>query len=228
MPPAIAALLDSIDGQERELHSDHRTPAGARVFAQVLDDLAVNLGAESAVLPERARRRPPTPAPLGSPGDLVVVIGAAVDALAVVRSMTAASAAVEIAVSGSIDLPGTVRVDDRRSAVLARAMGVQNASPVFVALGLGRGTTVPSNWDDIVRGISPDQVWVAVDAGRKPEDTALWVNAVAGLVPVDAVAVEGSALTSSPNTVDELNLPIGWVDGHAPAQIRSTQPVWDS
>ncbi|WP_411720301.1 hypothetical protein [Mycetocola sp.] len=232
VPPGIAALLDSIDGEERELHSDGSGTApaapGALAFAQVLDDLTANLATDAPVLPRRLGRQPSVPQPLQAPGDLIVVIGAAVDALSVVRSMAAASAPVEIAVAGSIELPGTVRVDDRRSAVRARAIGVHNASPVFVAFGLDRRTMHRSNWEELVLGISPDQVWLAVDAGRKPDDTALWVHAVAARVPVDAVAVEGSALTGSPDTVEELNLPIGWVDGFAPAPTRPSRPIWDS
>jgi hypothetical protein len=96
---------------------------------------------------------------------------------------------------------------------------------VFVALGLDRRTLDRPNWEELVLGLSPDQVWLVVDAGRKPDDTALWVNTVAARIPVDAVAVEGSALTATPDTVDELNLPIGWVDGFAPSPTRS---VWDS
>jgi hypothetical protein len=227
VPPRIAALLDSIDGEERELHNDGGGAAapGSQAFAQVLDDLTANLATDTPVLPERLKRRPSAPRPLRAPGDLIVVIGAAADALSVVRSMAAASAAVGTAVAGSIELPGTVRVDDRRSAVRARAMGVLNASPVFVALGLDRRTLDRPNWEELVLGLSPDQVWLVVDAGRKPDDTALWVHAVAARIPVDAVAVEGSALTATPDTVDELNLPIGWVDGFAPSPTRS---VWDS
>jgi hypothetical protein len=230
--PGMAAVLDSIDGEERELHKESSGAAaatlGAQAFAHVLDDLTANLAPDPPVLPRRLKRRAYVPRPLGAPGDLILVIGAAVDALSVVRSMAAASTTREIAVAGSIELAGTVRVDDRRSAVRARAMGVHTSSPVFVAFGLDRPTMEGSNWDELVLSISPDQVWVAVDAGRKPDDTALWVHAVAAHIPVDAVAVEGSALTASPETVEELNLPIGWVDGLAPSPPQSARPVWDS
>jgi hypothetical protein len=230
--PGMAAVLDSIDVEERKLHRESSGaapgPLGAQGFAQVLDDLTANLATDRPVLPERLKRRPAVPRPLGAPGDLILVIGAAVDALSVVRSMAAASSTREIAVAGSIELAGTVRVDDRRSAVRARAIGVHTISPVFVAFGLDRSTMDRSNWDELVLSISPDQVWVAVDAGRKPDDTALWVHAVAARIPIDAVAVEGSALTASPETVEELNLPIGWVDGLAPGPARSPRPVWDS
>ncbi|MET0843287.1 MAG: hypothetical protein ABWY23_05525 [Mycetocola sp.] len=232
VPPGMAAVLDSIDGEERELHAGGGAtdPAatGAQAFAQVLDDLTANLAPEPPVLPRRLMRRAYVPRPLAAPGDLVLVIGAAVDALSVVRSMAAASTTREIAVAGSIELFGTARVDDRRSAVRARAVGVRTTNPVFVAFGLDRPTMEGSDWAELVLGISPDQVWVAVDAGRKPDDTARWVHAVAARIPVDAVAVEGSALTATPETVEELNLPIGWVDGVAPGPVRSARSVWDS
>jgi hypothetical protein len=232
VPPGIAALLDSIDGEERELHREQtdRAPAGpgAQAFAEVLYDLTANLAVDPPVLPRRLRRPPAVPQPLRAPGDLIVVIGAAVDAVAVARSMAVTSAAGDFAVAGMVDSPGTTRVDDRRSAVRARAIGVHNARPVFVAFGLDRRTIDRPNWDEPLLGISPDQVWVAVDAGRKPEDTAHWVNAVAARIPVDAIAVEGSTLTASPDTVDELHLPIGWVDGSPSASARAARPIWDS
>jgi hypothetical protein len=69
---------------------------------------------------------------------------------------------------------------------------------------------------DAVVEIGADQVWVAVDAGRKPEDTARWVRALAETLQIDAVAVVGSGATSSPETVHSLALPVGWVDGDLP------------
>ncbi|MCP2032945.1 hypothetical protein L1277_003058 [Okibacterium sp. HSC-33S16] len=229
---AMAALLDSVDGAERKLYTEQAqaepVSPGGHAFAQVLDDLTANLDTASPVLPPLYRRRPAAPAPLSAPGDLVLVIGAPVDALAVVRSMAAASDAVEIAVAGTVENTGAPRVDDRRTAVRARAMGVQNSSPVFVAYGLDRGPSPAPGWADTVGSISPDQVWVAIDAGRKPDDTAAWVNTVAALIPVDAVAVEGSAFTTSPETVEQLNLPIGWVDGRTARPAPAQRPVWDS
>ncbi|MET1051463.1 MAG: hypothetical protein ABWX65_02375 [Mycetocola sp.] len=223
--PAIAALLDSLDGEERALHTETAAGTGSDTFARVLDDLAANLTPDVPVLPRRLRRSPYCPAPLGSPGDLVLVIGAAHDAISVVRSMALAAGPADVAIAGTVVDDAMTRVDDRRSAVRARAIGVQNARPVFVAFGLGRGSTIQSGWEDVVYGISPDQVWAAVDAGRKPDDTARWVNQVAAVLAVDAIAVEGSASTATPDTIAELHLPIGWVDGSAPA--RSTRAAWD-
>ncbi|GMA27824.1 hypothetical protein [Arenivirga flava] len=57
-----------------------------------------------------------------------------------------------------------------------------------------------------------DQVWVVVDPGRKPEDTARWVGAVAAALPVDALALVGLTGTASPATVNELRIPVGWIE----------------
>lgn len=225
--PAIAALLDSVDGEERALHAADDVGTGSDTFARVLDDLTANLAPDVPVLPRRLRRSPYCPAPLGSPGDLVLVIGAEADALAVVRSMALAAGPADLGVAGTAQGEDMTVVDDRRSAVRARAIGVQNARPVFVAFGLGLGASVQPGWEDVVRSIAPDQVWAAVDAGRKPDDTARWVNIVAASVAVDAIAVEGSALTATPDTVAELDLPIGWVDGSAPSSARSGRAAWD-
>jgi hypothetical protein len=54
---------------------------------------------------------------------------------------------------------------------------------------------------------------VVVDAGRKTADTAVWVAEVASVLTIDALAVVGVVATGSPETVDRLGLPIGWVDG---------------
>jgi hypothetical protein len=55
-------------------------------------------------------------------------------------------------------------------------------------------------------------VWVAVDAARKPEDTAEWVRAVDAVLAVDAVAATGASLTASPESVHALGLPVLWLD----------------
>jgi len=105
-------------------------------------------------------------------------------------------------------------VENRRDALAARAQGVERSESVFVACGWGADAA------DVLVAVQPDQVWVAVDAGRKPADTARWVGAVAAAVRIDAVATVGSATTSTPETVEELGLPIGWIDDR-PATSRA-------
>ena len=195
-----------------------RTPA----FAELLQDLSYN--APSPVAPEPlaspSARVPvadtttllPVPAPLRRPGDLVLVVGLAADAVAVAGAMAASVGSASVCASGSA--PGATRVDDRRGALAARARGVERGETAFVACGWGADAPA------ILSAVRPDQVWVAVDAGRKPEDTARWVAAVASAVPIDALAAVGWGDTATPETVEELGLPIGWIDDR-PATSRA-------
>ncbi|WP_159085083.1 hypothetical protein [Planctomonas deserti] len=197
-----------------------RTPA----FAELLQDLSYN--APSPVAPEPlvspSARVPaadtttllpvPVPAPLRRPGDLVLVVGLSADAVAVAGAMAASVGSASVCASGSA--PGATRVDDRRGALAARAGGVERGETAFVACGWGADAPA------ILSAVRPDQVWVAVDAGRKPEDTARWVAAVASAVPIDALAAVGWEDTATPETVEELGLPIGWIDDR-PATSRA-------
>ena len=187
-------------------------------FASVMDDLAFNglVRGGPPARPVAATPRPagvaPAPAPPAradeavapaasgplvappvarAPGDLVVVVGRAADAFAVAASMTSAHGL------------RSVDVDDRRSAILARATGVHEGSAVVTALAWS-STTV-----DVLAAVQPDQVWVAVDVGRKHEDTAAWVDVVRRVVPVAAAVVVGASETATPGTVHLLGLPVG-------------------
>ncbi len=191
-------------------------------FAELLDDLSYN--APSPATPAHADpiagRTPgpesttllPVPAPLSRPGDLVLVVGLPADALSVATAMAASVGSTSVGAAGSA--PGANRVDDRRGALAARALAVERGESVLVACGWA--ADVPA----VLAAVRPDQLWVAVDAGRKPEDTARWVAAVASAVPIDALATVGSAATTTPETVEELGLPIGWVDDR-PATSRA-------
>ncbi|WP_248703335.1 hypothetical protein [Curtobacterium sp. MWU13-2055] len=89
---------------------------------------------------------------------------------------------------------------DRRSAILARADGVRDGHAVLAVAA----------WDDRAtgEGIEADQVWVVVDVGRKPEDTAAMVSAVAARLPVAGVVAIGAGETATPESVDLLGVPV--------------------
>jgi hypothetical protein len=221
-PIGIEALLDAADAAEAGRAAgadDSATPrlpvstssrAFAEVFAQVTRDLN---GTEE---PPPAPEPDPIvvgPAPLRSPGDLVLVIGLAPDASAVAWSMATDRGFAEVRSAGVAVPAAEPRVDDRRAAMQARADGVRRGRCMLVAFGLDRGGRGIARHAETLRALSPDQVWVAVDAGRKPDDTARWVREVRAILPVDAVAVQGNADTDTPETIGSLGLPVGWVDG---------------
>ncbi|MHA7293012.1 hypothetical protein [Arthrobacter sp. HLT1-21] len=110
----------------------------------------------------------------------------------------------------------------RAPRVAAGGSGVAGGFPVFAAVGLD-GARPGADWAGSVAtiaGLGADQIWIVVDVGRKPMDTAVWVAEMTRELPVTAVAVVGAAATSSPESVNLLGIPVGWVDGR-----RATSPV---
>jgi hypothetical protein len=176
-----------------------------------------------------AAAEPAIPVPLYGPGDLVLVIGQGDDALETANSMAAAAPAVNGAPSEAADwissggnmvkMAGAHAADvrrpvqDRNSAIGARARGVERGQSVFVAFGLGKSLTPSLEMLATMPALGADQIWLAVDAGRKAEDTDRWVQAVQRVVVPDGLAVSGVRHTSSPKTVNTLGVPVGWVDG---------------
>jgi hypothetical protein len=157
------------------------------------------------------------PRPLSRPGDLVVLVGPPVDALRVAGMMAAMNGAGEVLVAGSVVSEGARRVDDRRSALAARAGGVARGRTCFLAFGIGESATSREYLGGDLIVVGADQTWAVVDAGRKPADTAAWVSLVAAATTIDALAVVAAGSTASPETVDELGVPVGWVDGASAA-----------
>ena len=219
----IAALLDDADAAEALVHSPataERLSTGSEGFAALMDELT--FATVRGALPA-AVNVPVIPAALAGAGDLILVIGPADDALEAARSLILAAGSGEIRVGGALSGEGIERVDDRRGALAARARGVEQGHGIVVAFGLGRGAE--PGGEVAVRiadlgSIEADQVWLVVDAGRKADDTARWVHAVAAAVPVHAVAAVGRELTASPETVDELGFSVRWLGRSTPGPSR--------
>ena len=209
MAPTSGAPVGAPPTTVDELADAHWAPSTATVdFAAILADLTLNTAAANPAI------RPPVPAgpmPLRGAGDLVVVIGLGDDPLAVATAIANGSGASILRIAGTVDRPGLVRVDDRREAIASRAEGVRRERAVVVAFGLPRGG--PTSESAIqLENLHADQFWVAVDAGRKPEDTARWVTAVSAVVPVAAVMSWAPDETASPHSVSQLGLPVGWLE----------------
>lgn len=160
---------------------------------------------------------PPPPVPLGAPGCLVLIAGLGTDPVEVAGSMAAAAGfgAEALRTAGTAQAPGIAAADHRRAAELAQAEAVLAGRPVFLALGLSGDAARIARGAQAAALLAPDQVWAAVDAGRKAADTAQWVAALREAVHIDAAAVLGLGGTASPSTVTALGIPVGWVDGVA-------------
>lgn len=164
----------------------------------------------STSAPDPAPAHPATPPlPAQAAGDLVLLVGLRTDALRVAHSLSGRFGPAAVCVGGTITLKSALTVSDRRTAAHARADGVNNGCSVFVAYGVEPGSDVTAS----IRDIGADQVWVVVDAGRKHEDTRVWVHSVADRVEVHAVAAFGLATTLTPESVQDLGIPVGWADG---------------
>jgi len=163
-----------------------------------------------AAVPEPALA--PVPVPLDGTGDLVVLAGLGDDALDVALAMSLAAGGADVRTAGQLSAYGHLHLDGRQSATAARARAVETEQTVLAAFGLGTARNAAARIQGIA-ALQPDQVWVVVDAGRKPEDTARWVGLLQSRLQVTAVAVVGAADTATPESVEALGLPVGWIDG---------------
>jgi hypothetical protein len=207
----IEALLEAADLAEG--HEPLVTAPAASVstqsdrFDQVLQDLN-----SYAVRPTP----PPTithtlmPSLYDEPGGLVLFLGLGGDSVVAARSLARTVRRAEFHRGGRILDPDDARVDDRRSAAAARARGVTNNSVALVAWGLGVGLSEVVDSVERIRSIAADQIWLVVDAARKPEDTAAWVAAIRRAFSVTALAVVSSVETATPESINALGLPVGW------------------
>ncbi|ALE04219.1 hypothetical protein AL755_00410 (plasmid) [Arthrobacter sp. ERGS1:01] len=169
--------------------------------------------------PAHTRPAPPEPdggvvRPSTRAGDLVVLVGLREQPLGVATSMlrelnhaggamlrTAGGHRAEGVEHVLIDSPGVKK---------AQALAAVANKPLLVAFSIGART---SSKPAALSALRPDQLWLVVDAAHKPEDTAAWVRQICWFSTPDALAVVGSEDTSTPETVNELDIPVGWLDG---------------
>jgi len=181
-------------------------------FTGVLEDLQ-RYASPTAPVTTTTRRKARPVVLLKAPGDLVVIAGVGDDAMTVARALAGERGGAEIVAGGAHPTgPGIARVTDRKTAFSARARGVENGRATIVAYSIEPGDARLATHAAALAGIRPDQLWLAVDASRKPEDTAAWVNSVCTVVSVQALAVLRTAWTSTPESVRALGLPEGWSD----------------
>lgn len=211
--PDFAGLLEQL-GKELERTSAPTAPPPPALPPAVPPAPMVTLPPSSAAFAE-------VPELLAGDGDLVLLLGLGDDALDVALQMSQAAGGADVRTAGELTAFGHLHVDGRHSATAARAQAVLTGHTVVVAYGLGVAGDAPGQASRIAL-LAPDQVWVVADARMKAEDTAGWSGALrAGLagesIAVDALAVIGAAQTGTPETVNELGLPVGWVDGRPAA-----------
>lgn len=219
VPPraGVAALLADADKADAAMHGPAaKKPAApelsttTRSFGELMESL------EKSTLgggPDAGKKGPEDL--LSEAGDVILVAGLGADALTTVRTMAAAVGSSSILTAGSFRAHGTEHIVSRQGLVTAQAAAVIAREPVFVAFGLGTDGSLRAN---ALTELKADQVWVVVDATRKHADTEAWVKKVGWSAPVQAMAVVNSQDTQTPETVYDLDLPIGWIDGRRARQ----------
>ncbi|WIE80893.1 hypothetical protein [Curtobacterium sp. MCSS17_016] len=147
------------------------------------------------------------------PGDIVFVYGLRDDARTAAEALQVAYGSIEVVLAGTYRKGVGRHIEDRRESYAARADGVRTSRSFIVAVGLGVSPAVPQHHLAALNEFSPDQVWLAVDVTRKPEDTSAWAHAVATAADgIDALAAVGVAETITPETTDYIGIPVGWAD----------------
>jgi hypothetical protein len=140
----------------------------------------------------------PPPARLQGKGDLTIVVGFGSDAREAARILAeGADAAVH-------------PVADRRAALAARAEGVRRGCAIVAPVELDAVDAVAALAADLA-SIAPDQVWVAVDVSRRPDDTRRWVGDVDAVLAVDGIAATGARRTAGPHGLAALARPVLWL-----------------
>ncbi|BCW65856.1 hypothetical protein NicSoilB4_06190 [Arthrobacter sp. NicSoilB4] len=195
-------------GRNRQASGTAPAPASALAAGAVTR-------AESAPVPLRES----VPVPLSGTGDLVVLVGLGDDALDTALAMSTAAGGADVRTAGKLSAYGHLHVEGRQGATAARAHAVLTDQTVLVAFGLGKARDALARLQ-AVAALSADQLWVVVDAGRKQEDSERWVGVLAAQLDITAVAVVGAAETATPETVNTLGLPVGWIDS---GQARSAR-----
>jgi hypothetical protein len=210
----LVERADKADRRELPIDASAVPPLSTEsdVFSGVLEDLQ-RYASPNAPVATATRRKARPVVLLKAPGDLVVIAGIGEDAMAVARSISGQRGGPEIVPGGAqYAAPGSPKVVDHKTAFSARARGVENGRATIVAYSIEPGDARLAAHAAALAAIRPDQLWLAVDASRKPEDTAAWVGAVCTVVSVQALAVLRTAWTSTPETVRALGLPEGWSD----------------
>lgn len=216
----IAALLADAEAAEARIAGgDGTASTRADAFASVLDGFVADGITGSAPRPAPARPEVTEPGQSGSRLQAVdalvadpVVVRPGGTARPVPATVRSADGDLVLLVGRPNDVDAAAGIfatrhalrptdaSDRRSGILARAEGVRDGHAL---LGVAA-------WDDAatVDGLAPDQVWVVVDVGRKPADSAAMLTAVAGRVHVAGVVAIGAGETATPESVHLLGVPV--------------------
>jgi hypothetical protein len=167
------------------------------------------------VIEQLAARVPVADTPDIGPGAVLVIAGPAVEAMRAARQLCDRLHLDRDAILAAGFPDGTVdpeHVIDQRWQAAARAAAVRSArqQPAIVAVATDGGTADDPWLQGVIGALAADQLWLVVDATRKPTDSRLLLARVGR---ADALVVTGAAETTSPASVWELGVPVASIDG---------------
>lgn len=204
--PDFQAILSSLTEQD---------PLAAPSEGSVQDLLGA-FSPAGAVGDSTGRDEDVVPRPLTTPGALVVLVGRRDQPF-----MTAWSMAAHLQDGADILTAGDYRHSSVSHVFLdsievkkARSAAASSGKPLLIAFSFGqRGASNLA----MLASLRPQQLWFVVDAAHKPEDTESWVGRACRYSVPDALAVLGVTDTATPESVNALRIPVGWVDGRQAA-----------
>lgn len=159
------------------------------------------------------------PVPSSRAGDLVVLVGIRDHALRTAWTMAQSFAeGAVIRTAGDHRQEGVDHlIIDGHEVKKVQALAAIEGKPLLVAFSVGERR---SSNAAVLSSVRADQLWLVVDAAHKPADTQAWVKQASWFSDPLGLAVLGSTETSTPESVNDLGYPVGWVDGY-----QSTSPL---
>jgi hypothetical protein len=186
---------------------------------------AVEPGTDVAVALAQCLSTLPAPTPLPrSKGSVVAVVGDRESAMAIARDVAEehdVDPATIVLASSSYrgkDIPEDQRIGSPDEAFDRRRSWGRRRHATIVAIEAPIDDYRRRWASDVLDALEPSATWGVVDARRKAEDVAAWVDDLGG---VDAIALEATHATVSPASILELDIPVARIDGRA-----ATPALW--
>ena len=209
----LSDLLAEADRADDVRPSASAPLQGAESAIQATPDFDAILRTVAVVSTATGPEAKTPPRPSTTPGDLIILAGLRDQPLHTAWSMASQlQEGAELLTAGDHRYTGVSHVFlDSIEVKKAQALAASAGKPLLIAFSFGqRGTSNLS----MLGSVQPNQLWFVVDAAHKPEDTQSWVRRACRYGVPDALAVYGATDTATPESVNELKVPIGWVDGH--------------
>lgn len=174
--------------------------------------------AVEAALRASLSRLPAAPEMPKTTGSVVAVVGERAAALELARDLSAEAGldpdAVTIASRKRLPArtPENMIITGSDDALEKRRSWRRRERPSVVVIDTDLCTDKPAWAYHVLAALEPEATWGVVEATRKTEDVAAWVNGLGG---VDALAVNDLDATTSPAAVLQLDVPVGRIDGRS-------------